>query len=168
MKRSTFLLINALLLSLFIYLFYRTDRTLINSMFNYIFGSENYQSLKTEVRTYLPLNEFLIFSLPEGLWVFCITITAKDLYVKIAKTEIHVAILPLVFVLGLELLQFLHIANGTFDIVDILTAVLCWMVGFFLIEDELPKQYLLKKADKRSLVFLASYLIVYLAHVFKS
>jgi hypothetical protein len=167
LKRSTFLLLSALLVSLFIYLFYRTDRTVVNSLFNFIFGKGNYQALKASIHAHLPLNEFIIFSLPEGLWVFCITVTSKDLYLKIGKTEIHIAILPLIFVVGLELLQWLHVTNGTFDFIDIMTAVLFWMIGFFLVEEENPKQYFLKQADKRSLVFLMSYLIVYLAHVFK-
>jgi hypothetical protein len=167
MKRSTYLLIITLLVSLFIYLFYRTDRTVINTLFNFIFGTHNYQSLKGTIRFNLPLNEFIIYSLPEGLWVFCITLTSKDLYFRIGRFEIHFAILPLVFVIGLEILQLFHITNGTFDFVDIFTAIQCWMIGYYLIEEENPKHYPLKQLNKRSVLCLMSYLIVYLAHVSK-
>ncbi|MDQ7947954.1 MAG: hypothetical protein REI78_12470 [Pedobacter sp.] len=167
MKRAHILLIAALLVSLFIYLFYRTDRTVINTLFNFIFGIENYQSLKASIRFYLPLHEFVVYSLPEGLWVFCITVTSKDLYLKLARSEVHCAIFPLTFVVALELMQWLHLTNGTFDVVDILTAILFWMLGFFIIEEDRPKQNPLKQLNKRSLIFLMSYLIVYLAHVYK-
>jgi uncharacterized membrane protein len=165
MKRSTYFLIIALVISLFIYLFYRTDRTVINSIINVLFGAENYQALKTTIRSSLPLPEFVIYSLPEGLWVFCITLTSKDLYLRINKTEIHFAILPLIFVISLEILQFFNITNGTFDFVDIFTAIQFWMIGYFIIEEENEKHYPLKKINKRSVMCLMSYLIVYLAHV---
>jgi hypothetical protein len=167
LKRPTFFLVTALLISLFIYLFYRTDRTLVNSLFNIFLGQQNYQALKAVVRHQFPLHDFVIYSLPEGLWVFCITVTSKDLYIKFDRLDVHCAVLPLLFVVGLELLQWFQITNGTFDVIDILTAILFWMLGFFIIEEEKPKQHPFKRLNNRSLIFLMSYLIVYLAHVFK-
>jgi uncharacterized membrane protein len=167
LKRSTFFLLLALFSSLFIYLFYRTEHTVVNSLFNIIFGHRNYHALKASIHTYLPLNEFIVFSLPEGLWVFCITLTSKDFYLKIGRATIHLAILPLIFVIGLEILQLFHITNGTFDFLDILTALLSWMVGFFLVEEGNPKQHPFKPINKKTIALLASYAIVYLAHVSK-
>ena len=167
MRKHLVYILPSLLISLFIYLFYRTEKTVVNDLFINIISRENYILLKHFVLQKIPLNEYIIFSLPEGLWVFCITLTSKDIYLTYKGKEIDFAFLPLVFSIGLELLQLLNFTNGRFDPFDILISIFFWFIAYFIIDHKFSKQDIFKSFNNRSIAFLLSYAIVYLAHVFK-
>ncbi len=167
MRKSYYLVIISLLISLFIYLFYRTEKTVITDLFISLISAENYFGLKNSITTALPLNELIIYSLPEGLWIFCITITSKNLFLKLGNHEINLIFLPLIFCIGLELFQLLRITNGRFDFLDILISVLFWAVANYLLSIKTSKQNIFKPFTTRSLVCVLSYVIVYLAHVWQ-
>lgn len=133
-----------------------------------MFSQPTYGFLKGWAASEIPLNDYVIFSLPEGLWVFCITITSKDLYIRFAKKEIDCALLPLVFSIGLELLQLFHITNGRFDLLDVLISIFFWFIAYFMVDYKFSKENPFKAFNVRSFVFISSYAIVYLAHVFQS
>jgi hypothetical protein len=157
----------ALLFSLFIYLFYRTDRTLVNQLLIYIISIDTYRSLKASITIALPLNEIIVYSLPEGLWVFCITLTSRDYYIGLAWRQTNCLYFPLIFSVGLELFQLLHITNGRFDFMDIFVSVIFWILGACLFKMKLEKQDVLTQLNTKTLICLTSYCIMYLAHVFK-
>lgn len=167
MKKNYYFIALSLLLSLFVYLFYRTEKTVINEIFIYIISFDKFAELRKEVINILPLNEHIIYSLPEGLWVFCITLTSKYLFLKIGKREINLLFLPLAFSIGLELFQLLHLTNGRFDFWDIGFSVFFWAVANYLINSKGIRQNILHPFTINSFVCLLSYLIVYLAHVWK-
>jgi hypothetical protein len=165
--KNYLLIMASLLFSLFIYLFYRTENTVINEIFISIVPFNEFDELRQRISNTLPLNEHIIYSLPEGLWVFCITLTSKFLLVKISNCEIDLIFLPLIFSIGLELFQLLHLTNGRFDFSDIGISVLFWAIANYLIKYKRTRQNIMNPFTIRSLLCILSYLIVYLAHVWK-
>ncbi len=167
MKKNHCLILLPLLVSLFIYLFYRTEKTVINELFISTISFDTFIALRLRISNALRLNEHLIYSLPEGLWVFCITLTSKFLFVKLGNRELDLRFAPLVFSIGLELFQLLHFTNGRFDWWDIGVSVLFWAIANYLIAHKSTRRNILNPFTVESVVCLLSYLIVYLAHVWK-
>jgi len=130
-------------------------------------SSENYAILKIRIRSALPLNDTIIYSLPEGLWILCITLTSKSYYIRLKNLRIDCVYIPLLFCITLEFLQLFHITNGQFDLIDIAFCILFWILGIFLFNDKTEQQNILLRPNVQAIVCLASYCIVYLAHVFK-
>jgi len=167
MKKHYILITLSLLFSLFIYLFYRTTKTVINEIFISIISIENYSVIRKYVTLALPLNEHIIYSLPEALWVFCITLTSKSLFISIANREFNLRFAPLLFAIILELFQLFHLTNGRFDFWDIGLSILFWTMANYLLKDASKRQNIISPFNKRSFICLFTYLIVYLAHVWK-
>jgi len=167
MKKNYCLILFALLLSLFIYLFYRTEKTVINEIFISIISFDKFIALRKSITSALHLNEHLIYSLPEGLWVFCITLTSKYLFIKIGRRKINLLFVPIVFSVGLELFQLLHLTNGRFDFWDIWFSLLFWGIANYLVSYKSSNQNILHRFEAKSFICVSSYLIVYLAHVWK-
>lgn len=155
----------SLLFSLFVYLFYRSEQTVVNELFQFIFTEDVYFSLKASISEKLALPTFLVFSLPEGLWVLAVTIASKNIYVGKQKYLVHLAILPIFFAITLEFFQLANIANGTFDWLDIASAICFWTLGYFMLPSPSNVQRLFLKMDVNSVICLASYMVVYLSHV---
>lgn len=156
-----------MLFSLFIYLFYRTEKTVVTKIFISIISVDNFIVLKKSITQGLPLHQFIIFSLPEGLWVFCITLASKFKFFNIGKRTINLVFAPLLFSIGLEIFQLFHLTNGRFDFADIGVSVLFWTVAKYLIPTKNLRQNLFRPFNFESLVCLFCYLIVYLAHVWQ-
>ena len=155
----------SLLFSLFVYLFYRSEQTVVNELFQFIFSGETYLSLKEVINENLSLPKFLIFSLPEGLWVLAVTIASKNIYFDKKKRYFHLAFLPLVIAIALEIFQLTHLTNGTFDLWDLLSAITFWSIGYFLLPSPSTKQPLFVQMNTNSIVCMVSYLVLYLSHV---
>jgi hypothetical protein len=166
-KKNYCIIVLSLLISLFIYLFYRTEKTVVNEIFISLISFDKFVEFRKAITNTLSLNEHIIYSLPEGLWVFCITLTSKYLLLKVGNREINLLFLPLIFSIGLELFQLLHLTNGRFDIWDIAFSVLFWAIANYLIIHKSTKQNILHPFTTKSFICLCSYLIVYLAHVWK-
>ena len=154
----------SLLGSLFIYLFYRTQKTVVNELAIALLSEEGYLALRESVSRALPLNEPSIYSLPEGLWVFCITLTSQSFYLKFRQLQLPCVYLPLIVSLGLEVFQLLGITKGHFDMVDIAVSLLFWFLARFLYPNP-REQDLLASFSFRNSFCVLSYCIVYLAHV---
>ncbi len=126
MSRFKYLLvILALLASLYIYHGYRDEHTVLNIIWPSILDDFSTLRIKS-------LPAWVVFSLPEALWVFAATVLSADLYLTESWPKIGFLLLPLLFGLGLELLQLLHITDGVFDILDIWAAVLGFVVALLL------------------------------------
>jgi hypothetical protein len=155
----------SLLFSLFIYLFYRSEQTVVNEIFQFLFTGELYFHLKHIISTTLLLPNFLVFSLPEGLWVLAVTIASKNFFLKINGRSFQLAITPIIIAISLELFQLGGITNGTFDWWDLMSAISFWSAGYFLLPNASNKQELFKRFNSNSFICLASYLALYLSHV---
>ncbi len=167
MKKNYWFIIVSLLLSFAIYLFYRTEKTVINELFITIVSFGKFVEMQQRIPNALPLNSHIIYSLPEGLWVFCITLTSRCLFVKVGRKEMDLLFVPLIFSIGLELFQLFHLTNGRFDWWDIGFSILFWAIAHYLIEYRSTRQNVLHPFTTRSFVCILSYGIVYLAHVWK-
>ena len=89
MRKNYFFILISLSLGLFIYLFYRTEKTVINEIFIYITSFDRFIELQKVITNLITLNKHIIYSLPEGIWVFSITLTAKFLFLKIGNHKIN-------------------------------------------------------------------------------
>lgn len=167
MKKKYFLIIISLAISLFIYLFYRTEKTVVTDLFISLISLDRYVGLKESIVNNVTLNEHIINSLPEGLWVFCITLTSKNLFLKIGNKEINLLYLPLLFSIGLEFFQLFKLTNGRFDFWDIAFSITFWAIANYLVKQENVRQNILHPFNTNGLICVLSYLIVYLAHVWK-
>ena len=166
-KKELLLIAPALLLSGFIYIFYRTEKTVVNQMIITLTSRGEYRMLRAGVRHHLALPDFIIYSLPEGLWVFCITLTSKPFYIRAGRLVIQGFAVPLVFAIGLEGLQLLHIAHGHFDMLDIASAISFWLLACYGLKAPAVRANLLSPITLQGVLCIMSYAVVYLAHVMR-
>lgn len=164
MKRYCTIISLALFTSLFIYLVYRTQHTVVNIMLNTLSHGTAIETI-LYIRSNFPLPDFIVYSLPEALWVFAATLVSKHLYLKYGKGIIHLAWAPLCYAILLELLQLLHWMPGSFDWLDILLSSGFTIIAIAFIKCPLPIQYLLQKFNYRTFFFIYIYAIVFLSHV---
>lgn len=124
-----------------------------------------YSALKHSIRTFLPLNELVIYSLPEGLWIFCITLTSKPFYIRLNRMSIKCVFIPIIYSIGLEIFQLLRLVNGRFDVMDLLVSLVFWLLGIGIFYDTGADQNIFKNVNTKKLVCIVSYSLVYLSHV---
>jgi hypothetical protein len=164
MKRTYSLIALALSVCLFIYLFYRSKKTVINELISVILSPDRYAQYRSSVAAAIPLNDPILFSLPGGLWVFCMTILSKDLYMKIGKQKIRIVVVPVLFAVGLEFFQLFHLTNGTFDFWDIGFYFFFWSLAYFGFQSG-NSQDQVSPFTLKGFICLACFFSVYLAHV---
>jgi hypothetical protein len=164
-RKSYSSIIASLLVSLFIYLFYRTEKTVVNEIVIRMISFDSYATMKKTIIRYLPLHDLVIYSLPEGLWVFCITLMSKPYYIGHQCRRMNCLVIPLLVCVGLEVGQFLQITNGRFDLMDIMVSVILWLIAIFSFNDKPDQQNILAPLNGRKMVCFATYGIVYLSHV---
>jgi hypothetical protein len=165
LKKYIPLIAASLLLCLFIYVFYRTEKTLVNQFVITLFSHENYAAVKASITSMLPLNEYLIYSLPEGLWVFCITLTSSFFYLKVQNRKCSLAFVPIMVALIMEVLQLFRVTKGRFDLMDITFATGFWLLALFWTRTNRGKESFFESFNARTICCAMSYCIVYLAHV---
>jgi len=113
----------------------------------------------------LPLPEFFIYSLPEGLWVFSISLTSSVFYVMIRGRRWHLIYMPFLLAFVMEVWQLFQITKGRFDVLDLLCVAISWALAFIMTRKDQVKEPLFASFDASHLCCVGSYLIVYLAHV---
>lgn len=155
----------ALSISLFIYLFYRSEKTLVNEMIILLLSFDTYITMKANITAALPLGDSIVFSLPGGLWVFCATILSRGFYIKIMNREIKVSLVPILFAIGLEFFQLFNLTSGRFDLWDIGFYGMFWFIAYYSSRWEHANQNILSPFTFHSFLCVASFLSVYLAHV---
>lgn len=165
MKKHIPLLVLALAISLFIYAFYRTEKTLVNQILISIFSRESYLLLKAGITSLLPLHDYIVYSLPEGLWIFCITVTSSFFYLKVRNRKWSLVLVPILVAVTMEIFQLLHLTNGRFDITDILFSTGFWLLALFCTRTNVGKEPLFQSVNIKTVCCVTSYFIVYLAHV---
>jgi hypothetical protein len=164
MKR-TYSIVALLSISLFIYLFYRSEKTVVNELIILILSFDTYIAIKSSIINAIPLNKPIIFSLPGGLWIFCATALSRDFYIKIRDHKIQIVLVPILFVIGLEFCQLIHLTNGRFDIWDIAFYLLFWLLACYSFQSRGSQQNILSPFTLHGFICLACFLSVYLAHV---
>lgn len=155
----------ALVTSLFIYVFFRTNNTVINEILIELFTPQRFLPLKRCIQSNLSLSKSFIYSLPEGLWAFCATLTSKDFFIEIKRKRINLVYLPLLFTLSLEGLQYFHVTNGVFDFLDIGFSLVFWVIGYSFFNINEVKKNLFKEIRFKGYFCIFCYVIIYLSHV---
>ena len=165
MFKTPFFHLSPLLISLFIYLIYRTEYTLINQLFS-AFTPNELVFFQKIIRQSIPLPNLVIYSLPEGLWVIFVTQISKEFTFRFNQKTWNLTFLPLISAIGIEFVQYLHLTDGTYDPWDIMMVFLCWAIALLLIP---PKRILIKTNNQniiKQLLLVSSYLIIVLSDVF--
>jgi hypothetical protein len=162
--RKRYSLAAALLVSLFIYAFYRTDKTEVNQWIIYFVSFESYSQVKAIVTSTLPLDGSIVYSLPGGLWVFCATALALGFYFEFGDLKVYIGPLPMLFATGLEFCQLTHLAHGTFDARDIMFYGVAWLMATWLFNSR-SKQNILSPLTLHGFMCLSCFFCVFLAHV---
>ncbi len=168
MKKTWLFALALLFASLVIYLFYRTEETVVNTMAAWLLGRNRFKDVRALFRFRLPLPSFVVYSLPEMLWTAAFTLLSGNLYVRIFRKKYFCFWIPLLVSVGLELLQLLPRFPGRFDWADLIGSVLAWAtVVVFFRKKTRPAQNLLERPDAQRLAFVGCYAIMYLAHVWR-
>jgi hypothetical protein len=165
MKKEYLLIGIFLLISLFIYVFYRTGTTVVNKLVVCFISPGAYTSLKAVVVSSIPLSNVVIYSIPEGLWMLCITMTSKPFYFIIFGKRMNCLYIPLIFCISLEILQLFQVTNGQFDYIDIVIFVPFWLLGRYALPIRNEQQNIFTSVNTKTFFCLGIYGIVYLAHV---
>lgn len=164
MKR-TYSVAIALGVSLFIYAFYRSEKTVVNGLITFFLSAETYTAIKSSIVSAIPLGDLVVFSIPGGLWVFCATTLSQGFYVRLKGLNIQVALVPIAFATGLEFCQLIHLTNGRFDVLDIAAYAFFWSLSCYFFESPATPQKKLSPFTLPGFICLACILSVYLAHV---
>lgn len=165
LKSNLFFFVSPLLLSLFLYVFYRTDQTVINDLILSLVKPETYYFAKSYFALHVPLNSWLIFSLPGGLWVFSSSFISKGFYIRIKHFKLSCSFIPLIFAIGLEIAQGLSLVHGTFDFSDLIFILLFWYLADSSFNTRLKQSNLIQNFNLKAIGCILSYSIVFLAHV---
>jgi hypothetical protein len=165
MKRTYSLIVITLSVSLFIYLFYRTEKTVVNELMMLLLPLDVFAEVRRNIAHVIPLSEPIIFSLPGGLWVFCTTVLSRDLYLKFGDHKIRTVAIPILFAVGLEFCQLVHFAKGTFDRWDVGFYLVFWLLACYGFQSHDTRQNITSPFTVRGFICLACFLSVYLAHV---
>lgn len=163
--RKVFSVAAALSVSLFVYLFYRSEKTVVNELIVMIFSFDTYAAVKNSITNAFPLNKHIIFSLPGGLWIFSATVLSQGFYMKAKDHELHLSVAPIFFAIGLEFCQLIHLTNGRFDVWDIASYLFFWLIAYYSFQSRGSQQNILSPLTLRGFFCLVCFLSVYLAHV---
>jgi hypothetical protein len=124
-----------------------------------------YETLKYDINHILPLKESIIYSLPEGLWIFCITLNSASFHLAWNNHKYRLVSLPIILAIGMELFQLAGFTNGRFDIMDLIFSTAFWVLAVYISRHRLATEPLFQSFNPKCVSCLASYAIVYLAHV---
>jgi len=117
-----------------IYLLFRKDTLLVFSWLDYIGAIDTLFMIRDNiffVRKYIP--EFIIYSLPDGIWVYSGTVAFIIIWKKSTKNIFSVfwVFLPFSCAVVIEIFQLFRIVNGTFCSVDIVFYILLFCLALY-------------------------------------
>ena len=113
-----------LLVGILIYIFLRPDNLIYNDLF--------LSPIKIDINTNSKVVSFLIYSLPNGLWSMSFSQLIFHIY-KIRTLKIIILSSIMLFVgIIIELLQYQSFMNGTFDINDIFSYIITYLIVLFI------------------------------------
>ena len=165
MRIKYFIIALALLLSLFVYLFFRTEQTIVNYLFIKIWGGEPFYQSRAWVTARVNLSNFQMYSMPEALWILAITLLSKRYMIQLGNRHISLWYLPLILAFGFEFFQWMHWSNGSADLNYLWGAGLFWALGMTVFPEKEPKISLFQSFNIHALLCTGAYAVVYLAHV---
>lgn len=114
-----------------IYLFFRSEKL---QMFEWLKAMEIYDSISA-MRMESCDGGWLIYSLPDGLWLFSYILIMAALWSFDEKRTTLYSVPLVVIAIGSELLQFFHLISGTFDVIDLLCYIGASIFGFVYVKN---------------------------------
>lgn len=162
MTRYKISVIIPLIICLFIYTFYRAEETNVNLLLKHVFHTD-FQSIRIHVKEAIPLHSVVVYNLPEGLWLFSITLLGVNLFLRIRQRKIYLIYFPVIFVLLLEILQLLKITDGTFDLLDIAVSLAFWLLALVFCSTYAGALRELKNSSVRFVLFIIVFSSAYLS-----
>ena len=113
-----------LFVGILIYIFLRPDDLIYNDLFS--------SPIKIKINTNSKVVNFLVYSLPNGLWSMSFSQLIFHIYkIRSLKTILLSSIMLFVGIM-IELLQYQSFMNGTFDINDIFSYIMSYLIVLFI------------------------------------
>ena len=109
-----------LLVGILIYIFLRPDDLIYNDLFS--------SPIKIKINTNSKVVNFLVYSLPNGLWSMSFSQLIFHIYkIRSLKTILLSSVMLFVGII-IELLQYQSFINGTFDFNDIFSYIISYLI----------------------------------------
>ena len=109
-----------LLFGILIYIFLRPDNLIYNDLFS--------SPIKIKINTNSKVVNFLVYSLPNGLWSMSFSQLIFHIYkIRSLKTILLSSVMLFVGII-IELLQYQSFINGTFDFNDIFSYIISYLI----------------------------------------
>ena len=133
-----------LLCGTLIYLLFRVSTLKVFSWLNFLgidFINSNVR--KNSIKYAPKIPEWLIFSLPDGIWIFSYVVLMISIWnFKVNRQSIFwLTIIPLIAIFS-EIFQIFGIVSGTFDIVDLSFYLLGFVLPFITFRKQLNYNFL--------------------------
>lgn len=167
MKKYTYygIIVLGLLTALFLYAFYRTTDTVVNRVFISVFSHDSFYQLRNVVTTIMPLPDWMVYSIPEALWVFCATLVSKNLYLSIGRYSVNCVYIPILFAFLWEVFQLVGITKGYCDFWDIILSSIAFVLAKKFFKPPYGVMHVFKTFTFQVFLFFVMFAIVYLSHV---
>lgn len=114
-------------------------RPLTLNMFGWFetLGISSLTSNYRELASYVSLNDFVLYSLPDGLWITSYLFIVNIVIPSEHKIELlfWIFLLPIISVLS-EFMQFLNLIEGQFDVYDVICYILPLTINLIILKYE--------------------------------
>ncbi len=120
-----------LLIGGLIYLLFRNESLIMFTWFDNLGLLEQIKELRAilnPVKSILP--NWIYYSLADGLWTYAF-VSAYLIYYKID----YWLLLPFLLSIGVEVLQYFQLFQGTFDMIDLLCCIIGYTLPFLLLKN---------------------------------
>ncbi len=74
-------------------------------------------------------SSLILSTVPNALWMLAMVLIAGRSYIEIARFKIYLSYLALIYAIGLELLQLIHLTDGTYSLEDVITSIIAFIAG---------------------------------------
>jgi hypothetical protein len=113
-----------------IYLLFRSETLIMFDWIRFLGFKESLDFLRNDfniIKSFIP--NWVLFSLPDGLWVYSFSSAIIIIWNDNRKVLILLLTIPLIFGPVVELLQFLKLFKGTFDIKDLIITIVAFILS---------------------------------------
>lgn len=126
-----------------LYISIRTSSLIMYDWFRIIGAIGVLEQVKTVIQPFLSwIPPFIYYSLPDGLWVYSISVFLGIIWSQGAFLErLFFNLLGPILGLGIEFGQLFNYVSGTFDITDLLFILAASISAIWLVEKERRRKY---------------------------
>jgi hypothetical protein len=157
------LLFSGALFSAFIYFFYRGSSIIFNQILSTFWLDCFF--CKDLIAVDFPLQEWIVYSLPGGIWVFVLSVIVQNNHIQFFNRRLPLDYLPIVYGIGLEILQFFHCTDGTFDWVDLLLIIIGFMFSKILFKESISVPFSWNYS-RHNILIISGFVVLILSDVY--